>query len=300
MLGLLGLLQRFGKAAHRSQVVAIPLMGRGVTRIQFDGALKLLLRLAPVPVVIELDQSQFRVAFYAGWIQLQSLTGGSARLRPRNFRRQRLGSEERVSSGQPGVCGREGGILRDGVLKELDALVEPGFRALVPEIAALEIRLIGIGLNRWGAVGARRRRWLFHPALNFRGNVVRCRALQQQHVLKFVVIAAGPEMAITGGFDQLYPNSDPVFLPLHRAFDYGVHGKLAANLWNRLLSALVMHHRRPGDNPQTAQLCEIADKFIGHAIGKVLLGWIVRKIFQGQDRERAELFRGAGRIHRRV
>ena len=104
-------------------------------------------------------------------------------------------------------------------------------------------------------------------------------------------------MAITGGVNQLHANSDPVSFTLHRPLDQSVHPKLPANLWNRLVPTLVVHDRRSGYDTQTAQLCEIADKFIRHAIGKVLLGWIVRKIFQGQDSDGTESFRGRGRIY---
>ena len=115
-------------------------------------------------------------------------------------------------------------ILCNRVLKELDALVNPQasvrwFQKKRP----LRYASVGVGLDRARAGGARENWPLHHSSLDFRGNVMCCRALQHQHVLQFVVVAAGPKMAIAGGLDHLHANSDSVFFPLHRPFDDSVY-----------------------------------------------------------------------------
>src|ERR1700730_19270135 len=101
-----------------------------VTGVDFDGALKLLLGLLPVPVVIEREQTQLGVAFSGGRIQFQRFAGGRSRFRPGYIGRNYAGSQERVTSCQPRIGRGKSRIARNCVLKVFDALPESRFRSL--------------------------------------------------------------------------------------------------------------------------------------------------------------------------
>src|SRR3954462_7404465 len=56
--GLLNLYAGFGKAAHRGEIHAVPVMSRCVIGRELNGASKLPLGPAPVPIVVKLHVSQ--------------------------------------------------------------------------------------------------------------------------------------------------------------------------------------------------------------------------------------------------
>src|SRR6476646_4940171 len=50
-----------------------------------------------------------------------------------------------------------------------------------------------------------------------------------------------------------------------------------------------MHHRCTGNNSYLAHLGEVRNQFVGHAIGEILLFWIMRKVFQRNYSQRGDL-----------
>ena len=133
----------------------VPLVGRGVSRIQSDGTLELASCGVEIPVVGEPDVAERSVALGQQGIPLHRLQRRLLRLWHDFQRALRIdagGTQQRVCIGQAGIRGREFRILRDGPLEVVDGAQYPLGRPLVPVRAAvgvIEPRL-GIDLPRTG------------------------------------------------------------------------------------------------------------------------------------------------------
>src|SRR5437870_5178760 len=56
-----------------------------------------------------------------------------------------------IGVGQSGICRGIVGVYADRLLKVLDAFLQTFFGSLVPEIAPLEVGLVGLGVDRMSA-----------------------------------------------------------------------------------------------------------------------------------------------------
>src|ERR1035438_9017133 len=113
-------------------------------------------------------------------VNLQCPPGSRTCARHELFRgRIFVAAHKSVGLTQAGIGTSVTGIFVNSLLKILDRLLQTLRRSLVPEVTALEISLIGIGLN-YAFLGSMRVRWLVrHLALDFRRDVVRRSALEQ-------------------------------------------------------------------------------------------------------------------------
>ena len=97
--------------------------------------------------------------------------------------------------------------------------------------------------------------------------------LQRQSVAKISLIACSPKMFVGRCLYQLCGNSNLVTRTEHCSFHNGIHVQLACDKRQSLARAFVGHHRSAGDHPQSADLSQIRDQFVRHAISKVILAY---------------------------
>src|SRR5262245_25017856 len=121
------------------------MMRSGIVRIQFERPLKRALCSGPVPIVIEVSESQRCVCFGYGGINLQRRSSRTFRFRHRlPGWNNTVEAEQVITVGEPGVCQRIGTIFADGVLKILDGFLEPFARPLVPMESPFQIEYVGL------------------------------------------------------------------------------------------------------------------------------------------------------------
>src|SRR5438046_1276987 len=89
-------------------------------------------------------------------------------------------------------------------------------------------------------------------------------------------------MFVGQGANQLCVDADPIALPHDRSLDNGIHSKRSSNLWDGELCIFEAHHGGAGNDAQIMDTGKASDEGLGHAISKVFLRWISRKVFQRQ------------------
>src|SRR5215475_9931606 len=115
-------------------------MSLGRVRAQLDGALELRFRSRPVPVKVLSNQSERNMSFGKAVIDFDALHGRRLRTLPHLLGRYiPRSSHEGISVRQSGIGLRVGGILFDGLTKEIDCLLKSILRPLVPIEKTLEI-----------------------------------------------------------------------------------------------------------------------------------------------------------------
>jgi len=88
--------------------------------------------------------------------------------------------------------------------------------------------------------------------------------------------------------DQLHRNPNPVARALNRSLDDPVHSQLARDLPQRLVRALVAHHRLPRDHEQRSDLPEVGDQRVRNSIRQVLLLRVAGQVRQRDHRDRLD------------
>ena len=136
------------------------------------------------------------------------------------------------------------------------------------------------------------------------GNRLRDLALPGQVAAQVAHVGLRPQRTVRPSVDQLRADAHPIALAQHAALHHRVHRKLAGNLRQRLLGALVAHRRGERDHTQRGNLSQIVDQLLGHAIGKILLRGDAGEIFQRQNSDRvngtARVFRFLPAVHAQI
>ncbi len=83
-------------------------------------------------------------------------------------------------------------------------------------------------------------------------------------------------------------DADPIAVAHDRSLDNGIHVKSSGNLRDGELGVLEMHCRGAGDDAQVMDPGQASDERLGHAIRKVFLSCITRKVLQRQYRQRSD------------
>ena len=120
---------------HGVEVVRV-----GAVRIQGQRALKLPLRFAPLPLLAKGHGSR-GVRLGQRRIEFERLASRVVRQKPRLFGSDSdvVGRSDRVGLGQAGVGKRVIGVRRDGLLKQIDALLQALLCAPVPLLASFQV-----------------------------------------------------------------------------------------------------------------------------------------------------------------
>jgi hypothetical protein len=100
------------------------MMGRGIIRIQLDGAAELLLCGLPIPIVVLDDQSQCGMGFRQVVINFQRPQRSCTRLRYELcLRALAVAAHQGVAIGQSGICASIVWIFSGGLLKIPDCFL---------------------------------------------------------------------------------------------------------------------------------------------------------------------------------
>src|SRR6185437_17060938 len=127
------------------EVIAVPLMSRGIPRVQGDRESELPLRPSPLPVVIHRHVGESGARLRKSWVELERPAPGAASLGKGLGRWQgRVEAKNRIRVRYTRVGRRVGGIPRQRLLEEIEALPESSLGAAIPVVAALEIQGVGL------------------------------------------------------------------------------------------------------------------------------------------------------------
>ena len=85
-------------------------------------------------------------------------------------------------------------------------------------------------------------------ALNLARNFFRDLALHHQHILGLTVILPRPEVCLILHLNQLGGNSHGAGIASYTPLEHVLHFEFMCDLLQRLLVALVLHHRSAGDH----------------------------------------------------
>src|SRR6266478_5029640 len=103
-------------------------------------------------------------------------------------------------------------------------------------------------------------------------------ALQSESIPEFTVVVLGPEVFVGRGADELGVNADPTALAYDRAFHYGIDAESLGDFRQRRPGILEMHRRGARDDAKAANHGQASDDLLGHAVRKIFLGRIARKV----------------------
>jgi hypothetical protein len=94
------------------------------------------------------------------------------------------------------------------------------------------------------------------------------------------VITLRPEERVVGDADELSGDVHVVAGASDGAVDEAIDVERARDLRGRTMGALELHDGRARNDGESGVADEHGDQFVGHAVGKVLLLWISREIFE--------------------
>src|ERR1700680_836623 len=135
--------------AHSLEKKGISVIGTREIGVQFNGSLKFRLRMYPVPVVLEINQSQESVTFREISVQFESLKRVRANLICRLADTQATPDIAlEIGTGKSRVGLRVTGVDANGLLKVFDGLLHCRGVSFAGVIIAQQIGLIRLGVNR--------------------------------------------------------------------------------------------------------------------------------------------------------
>ena len=114
-------------------------------------------------------------------------------------------------------------------------------------------------------------------------NSLHDRILNGKDVVEFSVIALRPHMPPGRCIYELSVDPHLVTDAPNAALQHVSHAQLLGHPLNLHLLALVGKRRGAGDDEQARHLGQIGDQILGHAIGKILLTWVVAYVHKRQD-----------------
>jgi hypothetical protein len=115
---------------------------------------------------------------------------------------------------------------------------------------------------------------------------------------KPLVEAAGPDVFVPGGVDELGRDAKPVLDPLDGGFQDETHSQLGPDLPDALRGRPVPHHRRTGENPEPPDLGELRQDLLVDTVGQVGVVRVGTEVHEGENRHRRP-FVGEGERHLR-
>ena len=290
--------ERFTGAPGGDQEMGIPVMRVGQVRVELEGSLELRLRARKVPIVGQLDEAQ-RVVRIGQPVVDRQRPGGRG-LRPAEGLDRSGGGEVIGESGRGVAIGQTAvgdGVARvpvDGPLKALGGLEDRLPGPLVPEVAALQIELVGFGIHRpgGGEDGSLLGGQLRLDLARYRARDI---VLQLEHVLHLPLVAIRPRVSVGVAPYQLRRDADAVPLAEHGPFDERVDAQLACDRGHRQAAALVARRRRARYDAERPDAGETRGQRVREAFGEVVLLRPAGKVLEGQHGEGADRRSSGGR-----
>src|SRR5262249_34374328 len=151
--------------------------------------------------------------------------------------------------GQPGISRGIGRILIDGLLEIDDRLRHVLRGSFVPEIAAAQVEVVGIGVDRAFP-------YQFELLLGGEAQLHLARdgfakvSLHVKNVVEVAVEVLGPDMGLVLDADQLGADANFSSFLARAALQYVIRPELLADLASRLLATLIGHSGGTGDDSE--------------------------------------------------
>src|SRR5207245_3562983 len=177
------------------------MVSSGVVGIQLQGSFEFTVGAGQVRIK-EADQAEGGVSFGEFFVKLKgALRGGPGFGKGFRGWHRAVIREDRVSVGQAGVGGRICRVSTDGLLEIVDCLVQTGWVALVPLVAAKKAKFIDLRID---AAGAGHRRPLFcrECKTELLRDVARGVALQVQDVATVAVVILCRQLSMVAGSNR--------------------------------------------------------------------------------------------------
>src|SRR5581483_11536767 len=170
------------------------------------------------------------------------------------------------------------------------ALPQTLLRPLVPEVAALEIGVIGLDVIR---VAPRQLVSLFRgqPEQQLLGYFPGDFYFDSKNVRRLAAVALAPQAGPVRRVYQLCPDDEIVARLKHPPGEYRAHPEMSPDIAGVNLPALVAGHRTPGHDPQLRQARERVDDAFGDPVAEVFHGRVGGGAGQRQNGERIDYLR---------
>src|SRR5258708_17806221 len=169
-------------------------------------------------------------------------------------------------------------------MKPLDTLIHACLVVIVAKRDPVHIEIVCFRIDRPCWVGAQLLSWR-KPQPDLPGDLASHLVLHHYQIFQLPLKTLCPKMPVILRFNELRCNSDVVTRTHHRAFHQRVDVKFTRNLWCALAFGAILHRRDSRNHAKSRYLCQFSGKFLGHAIGEIVLRRISREIFEWQHRQ---------------
>src|SRR5260370_4968646 len=131
-------------ATNLAKLFRVPLVGRGIVGVEFQGLFVLSLSSGKIPVVLHLVAGQNGMGMSQRRIQLQRLAGSGVRLRIVFAGSATIIRQYAIGIGQARIRQSVAVVFVDGLIKIRDCVVKVSMLPLVPRVTPLQIQFIGL------------------------------------------------------------------------------------------------------------------------------------------------------------
>src|SRR5262245_48464969 len=258
----------------RGVKIGQPLMRFGKVGVEFDGSQEFNLGLHEVPVVPEGERAERGVRFGKLVVVFERARDLHPRLRHELARRQLIDAQHQVAIGHSGVGQGVARVAADRLDEIFDAFLHSRQAALVPEIAAAQVKLIGLGI-----VGVMFGQPLPLFAVEFDlqvfGNLPRDLVFELEDVDGFSMILFGPQHRAVSDVNQLGLDHQTFATPQQAADEDRADVEFASDLKRVNVAFLVTEDSRAGHDTQSGQARKRVDDAFGNAVAQVFGGRVV-------------------------
>jgi hypothetical protein len=188
-------------------------------------------------------------------------------------------------------------VLRDGLLEEARGPLERVPRALVPQVAALEIQAVCLevcGRARDERPGFLAAELEFECTHDRSCDLV----LHGEDVSELALVGLAPELVAVGGVDELRPHLEAVPGHADAPLEHRADAQRVGDRANAQVLAFERERRGPCRNAESFDLCERVDQLLRHPVGEVLVLSVRAEVREWEDRDRPD--HSPARIRRRA
>ena len=193
-----------------------------------------------------------------------------------------------VTLGDAGVGAREPGVELDGLYEQAPGEPVGVLGALIEELPAAQIELIGVHVGG-RRPGDRLRLARQQPDPQRCDDAAGDLVLDGEHVGEHTVVALGPQIPARGRVGQLRRDPDPVPGPADAALEDVAGTQPGTHLPRVRARALEGEGGLAGSHEEPGDLGEIGDEVVGDAVAEVFLVRIAAHVHERQHRHRGPL-----------
>ena len=186
--------------------------------------------------------------------------------------------EQAVAIRQTGVRQRKVGVEGNGPFEESLRLSQRLFGTLVPQVAALQIQVVGLGARG----GRLHQRTIRHELRSQRlYDCGRQLVLHREDVLELAVVGLRPHVIAVRDADELREYTQAIAVPAHAPLQHRGDVQLLADLADVEVLPLEGECGGAGDHANSLHVREAIDDLLRHAVGEVLVLFVVAVVHEG-------------------